>query len=217
MRAQANAAQPLKKRLWQQVVVAKIKMQGAVVDSLALPAGPFELLARKVRSGDPTNVEAQAARRYWPLLFGQSFRRDQSAGGVNALLNYGYTVLRAATARAICTAGLHPTFGIFHANQANAFALADDLMEPYRPIIDRAVKTLVMDGFQDVSSETKVQLADLTSFDLETAKGRSPLGLTLSRLAQSLATSLESAEPALDLPSPPSALELNGLLSSALR
>ena len=213
MRAQANAAQPLKKRLWQQLVVAKIKMQGAVAGSLGLPTGPFDMLARKVRSGDPTNIEAQAARRYWPLLFGSSFRRDQNAGGANALLNYGYTVLRAATSRAICTAGLHPTFGLFHANQANAFALADDLMEPYRPLIDRAVKTLVTNGFEDVSSETKNQLASLTSFDLETDKGRSPVSLTLVRLAQSLATSLESGQPALDLPNPPSALELNGLFS----
>lgn len=94
IRAQLDAGRPLLKQLWRQVVVAKISWQGAVLDSCGIPAAAFDLLARKVRSGDPENVEAQAARRYWPLLMGEAFRRDREADGVNALLNYGYTVLR---------------------------------------------------------------------------------------------------------------------------
>lgn len=136
MRAQLGASRPLAKQLWAQIVKAKIRMQGEVLARNGKEGGAFDLLARKVRSGDPDNVEAQAARRYWKLLFGPDFTRDQDGGDRNGLLNYGYTVLRAVVARAICAAGLHPTIGIFHANRANAFALADDLMEPYRPLVD---------------------------------------------------------------------------------
>ena len=96
-------------------------------------------IARQVRSGDPENKEAQAARKYWKSLFGTAFKRDIAHEGINNLLNYGYIVLRALVSRAICASGLHPTLGVFHSHRANAFALADDLMEPYRPFVDRMV------------------------------------------------------------------------------
>ncbi|MGK2910488.1 MAG: type II CRISPR-associated endonuclease Cas1 [Sphingobium sp.] len=132
IRAQWEAGRPLAKQLWRQIVVLKIAMQGALLTTCAHPgAGAFDLLARKVRSGDPDNIEAQAARRYWPALMGNDFRRDRDADGANALLNYGYAVMRATVARAIVAAGLHPTIGIHHANRGNAFALADDLVEPF--------------------------------------------------------------------------------------
>ena len=114
MAAQVAASQPLKKRAWQAIVCAKISQQAAVLDAAGHRGGGVAALARKVRSGDPENVEAQAARRYWTLLMGDDFRRDRSAPGANALLNYGYTVLRAATARAVMAAGLHPSLGIHH-------------------------------------------------------------------------------------------------------
>src|SRR5690606_18520107 len=101
MSEQASAGAALKKRLWQQIVQAKILGQGATLAACGAEAGGFRLLARKVRAGDPDNVEAEAARRYWPLLFGREFRRDQDGGGVNALLNYGYAILRASVARAV--------------------------------------------------------------------------------------------------------------------
>lgn len=132
MQAQWSATKPLAKQLWRQIVVAKIRMQAAILDANGAEAGAFDLLARKVRSGDPENVEAQAARRYWPLLFGEDFRRDRAQDGINSLLNYGYTVMRAILSRAIIAAGLHPTIGIHHHNKSNAFALADDLIEPFR-------------------------------------------------------------------------------------
>jgi len=99
-------------------------------------------LAAEVRSGDPENVEARGARLYWPALFGEAFRRDRDAADLNRHLNYGYAVLRAITARAVCAAGLHPSLGIHHHNRYDAFCLADDVMEPFRPLVDRLVVNL---------------------------------------------------------------------------
>ena len=211
IRAQAEASAPLKKQAWQKIVAAKIRMQGAVLASVAAPTEGFDLLARKVRSGDPDNREAQAARRYWPLLMGPDFRRDQSGDGINALLNYGYTVLRAVISRAICASGLHPTLGLHHSNRGNAFALADDLMEPYRPLVDRLVYNLARTNGTTVDSEAKRALARLTSFDFDTSDGRSPLSVHASRLAHSLATSFVSGKLGLELPEPPTPLALAGL------
>ena len=139
MNDQASAGKPLKKRLWTQVVRAKIQAQGATLAAVGAPHEGFQLLSRKVRSGDPDNVEAEAARRYWPLLFGREFRRDRDAGGINSLLNYGYAILRAAVARAVMGAGLHPSLGLMHTNRSNPMVLVDDLMEPFRPTVDREV------------------------------------------------------------------------------
>lgn len=211
MRLQANASLPLKKQLWKQVVVAKLGMQGRVVAANGAEEGPFEMLARRVRSGDPQNLEAQAARRYWTALFGARFRRDRDSNGVNALLNYGYTVLRATVSRAVCAAGLHPTLGIHHSNRSNAFALADDLMEPYRPLVDQAVFNLSAAGHNAVDSEAKSLLANLTTLDLQTEEGVSPMHVQIGRLAHTLAVSFETGKAQLALPLLPSSQELAGL------
>jgi CRISPR-associated protein Cas1 len=142
---QAAAGAPLKKRAWQQIVRAKIGAQARLLEELGKNAMPVKALERRVGSGDPANVEAQAARRYWRLLFGDEFRRDAEAEDHNRHLNYGYAILRAVTARAICAAGLHPSFGLHHHSRYNAFALADDFMEPYRPLVDRAVARWIGD------------------------------------------------------------------------
>ncbi len=186
-------------------------MQGAVLCACGKEAGAFDTLARSVRSGDPDNVEAQAARRYWPLLMGKEFRRDPAAEGANGLLNYGYTVVRAILSRAICASGLHPTLGVHHSNQFNAFALADDLMEPYRPIVDMAVFNLVATGEVTVTPITKAVLASLGSLDLETPEGVSPLSTHAVRLTHSVATSFERGKCELSLPVPPSPLALSGI------
>ncbi|MFC5386733.1 type II CRISPR-associated endonuclease Cas1 [Aquamicrobium segne] len=208
MRAQANAAKPLKKQLWQKIVMAKITMQGLVLESTGAEAGAFSLLARKVRSGDPDNVEAQAARRYWQALMGPDFRRDSNSGDLNALLNYGYTVLRAVISRAICSAGLHPTLGIFHSNRANAFALADDLMEPYRPLVDRMVRNMADMGKAHVDAEAKRQLAGIATLDLDTNEGVSPLSVQAGRFVYSVASAFETGNITLDLPRAPSKMAL---------
>lgn len=211
MRAQANAGRPLVKQIWRRIVVSKISMQGSVLASTGAEAGAFALLARKVRSGDPDNVEAQAARRYWQAMMGSGFRRDKDGDGVNALLNYGYTVLRAVLSRAVCAAGLHPTLGIHHANRANAFALADDLMEPYRPLVDRLVRNLAEAGNITVDQAAKRQLARIATLDLETPEGTSPLSVQAGRFVHSVAAAFETGKIALDLPRAPSPLALTML------
>jgi CRISPR-associated protein Cas1 len=211
LNAQVDASRPLAKRLWRDIVVAKIRMQGAVLASVGAESGALDMLSRRVRSGDPDNLEAQAARRYWPVLLGPDFRRDQAAEGANALLNYGYTILRAIVSRAICAAGLHPSIGLHHANRGNAFALADDLMEPYRPLVDRAVYNLVHDGCAEVSPEAKTALAALTALDLAAPHGMSPLHVHAARLAQQLAALFVREGEGLDLPVPPDPLTLSGL------
>jgi len=137
---QAAASQPTQKRLWQQLVKAKVKAQGHVLKELRGDDEGLIALAARVRSGDPDNVESRAARRYWPALFRDpAFRRNRDGDDYNRYLNYGYAVLRAVVARAICAAGLHPSLGLHHHNRYDTFALASDLMEPLRPLVDKAV------------------------------------------------------------------------------
>jgi CRISPR-associated protein Cas1 len=147
---QAAISLPTRKRAWQQIVQAKLRAQGRLLDEVTGKDWGLHLLAARVRSGDPDNLEAQAARIYWRALFGadspaspeQVFRRDRDGGDVNPHLNYGYAILRALVARALCGAGLHPSLGIHHHNRYDTFCLADDLMEPFRPLVDRVVAKL---------------------------------------------------------------------------
>lgn len=207
MSDQAGAAKPLKKRLWADIVSAKIRAQGATLEAVGAPHQGFHLLSRKVRSGDPENIEAQAARRYWPLLFGTDFRRDRSADGVNAMLNYAYTVLRAGTARAIMSAGLHPSLGLAHRQRGNAFALADDLMEPFRPVADLLVCGLHRAGADGVNRDTKPELARILLLDMSTPEGISPVATCLQRLALSLVRCFAGEARKLNLPRPVLPLE----------
>lgn len=212
LRAQWAAPRPLSKQLWRTLVVAKIRWQAAVLEANGHGAGAFDLLARRVRSGDPDNIEAQAARRYWPLLMGEDFRRDRDAGGANGLLNYGYTVMRALCARAVVAAGLHPSIGVHHANRVNAFALADDLIEPYRALVDALTVRLIARGTVEVTPFAKRAYARLTAFDLPGPLGATPLAVMVMRTAQGLARAFETgAAKALAAPEPPSSLELAAL------
>lgn len=207
MEAQIESTRPLAKRLWQTVVQAKIRQQGAALAALGRDgADGFDLMARRVGSGDPDNMEAQAARRYWPLLFGEAFRRDRDQAGINAMLNYGYAVLRAATARAVCGSGLHPAIGLNH--KSEDMSLIDDLMEPFRPMIDLMVTRAVEVGHDNVTKETKRYLASVASVDMQTERGRTPVFTCLERLAQSLSRSFERRKPELDFPLAPLPLEL---------
>ena len=211
MRAQVNARMPLVKQAWKQIVTAKVDMQAAALDAIGEPSAPLTMMRRKITSGDGTNIEAQAARYYWPRLFGPDFRRDAKSGDENALLNYGYTVLRAATARAVVAAGLHPTIGLFHSNRSNAFALADDLMEPFRPLVDCAVRTLDAHHGTAVDTNAKQVLARIIAADLPLGDGVTPVSVALMKLATSLGQSFEAAGLNLALPAPPDPLALLGL------
>jgi len=202
MRHQLEAEEPLKKRLWQALVRAKVRQQGAVLQRAGKPHSAFDLLVRQVRSGDPDNIEAQAARRYWPLLMGEDFRRDRQSGGTNALLNYGYTILRSGVARAVVAAGLHPSIGLHHANRGNPMCLVDDLMEPFRPLIDHRVTRLLAEGEATVTPTAKARLAEVLSLDVTTTRGTTPIATCLERLAVSLAVAFETRKATLDLPEP---------------
>ena len=143
---QASLSLPRKKRLWQQLVKAKIAAQARLLSTLHGRDCGLSALAVRVRSGDPDNLEAQAARRYWPVIFSnRSFRRRRDGGGINAALNYGYAVLGSMTARALAGSGLHPSLGLSHHNRYDAFCLARDLMEPFRPIVDLSAHGLLGD------------------------------------------------------------------------
>ncbi|WP_112663429.1 type II CRISPR-associated endonuclease Cas1 [Microvirga flavescens] len=212
IRAQWEAGKPLAKQLWRRVVIAKIRWQAAVLEANGKSASAFDLLARKVGSGDPENVEAQAARRYWQLLMGEDFRRDRESGGANAMLNYGYAILRSMCARAVVAAGLHPSIGIHHTNRGNAFALADDLIEPFRPLVDALTLRLLVAGIESVTPEAKRAFAGLIALDLPGEAGITTVTGTAIRTAQTLADCFQSGKAAnLILPQPPSAADLAGL------
>lgn len=200
--AQIACTLPMRKKLWASLVKAKLLNQAAVLQAADAAHAPLLALAKQVRSGDPDNLEAQGARKYWGLLLGSTFRRDQRATGTNALLNYGYTVLRAATARAVVAAGLHPSIGLHHSHDNNAMRLVDDLMEPFRPVIDLRVWELQRSGHDEVHAQSKRALVQCLYQDLATDAGRTPVLLALQKLTTSLAQVLLKERSTLDLPPP---------------
>ncbi|MDP2065593.1 MAG: type II CRISPR-associated endonuclease Cas1 [Burkholderiaceae bacterium] len=200
--AQIAASLPTHKRLWAAVVRAKLEQQAAALEAAGAPTAPLSALVGKVKSGDPDNIEAQGARRYWGLLLGDNFRRDQDGGGTNALLNYGYTVLRATTARAVIAAGLHPSIGLHHSNDNNAMRLVDDLMEPFRPVIDLKVWQLVRNQEEHVTPDTKRALVRTLYDDMQTDVGATPVMVCVQKLATSLAQVYLGERDKLDLPLP---------------
>jgi len=200
--AQIAAPLPTHKRLWASVVRAKLEQQAAALEAAGAPTAPLSALVGKVKSGDPANLEAQGARRYWTLLFGEEFRRDRDASGTNALLNYAYTVLRAATARSIIAAGLHPSIGLHHSHDNNAMRLVDDMMEPFRPVMDLKIWQLKRNGEREVTPETKRALVRTLYDDMQTDQGATPVTVCLQRLATSLAQVYVGEREKLDLPLP---------------
>jgi len=202
IQSQADAGKPLKKQLWRQIVVAKILAQADALDQIGVTSGAVRALAPRVRSGDPDNLEAHAAQRYFPLFFGREFRRGASAQGINAFLNYGYTVLRTATVRAIISAGLHPSLSICHVSDGDALRLADDLMEPFRPVVDLEVRAIADTGATSMSPEVKSRLVTILRQDFNMPDGTRPLTQVLHRVAVSLTQIYEGKRKSLELPSP---------------
>ena len=200
--AQIAASLPAHKRLWAAIVRSKLEQQAAALEAAGAPTAPLAALVSKVKSGDPANIEAQGARRYWQLLLGDTFRRDQNAGGTNGLLNYGYTVLRATTARAVIAAGLHPSIGLHHSNDNNAMRLVDDAMEPFRPVIDLKVWQLVRNQEKEVNPNTKRALVRTLYDDMQTDAGATPVMVCVQKLATSLAQVYLGERDKLDLPLP---------------
>ena len=200
--AQIAASLPTHKRLWAAIVKSKLEQQATALEATGAPTAPLTALVRKVKSGDPENIEGQGARRYWGLLFGSDFRRDQDGGGINALLNYGYTIIRSATARAVVAAGLHPSIGLHHSNDGNAMRLVDDLMEPFRPIIDLKVWQLQRAGESHITPDTKRALVRTLYDDMQSSVGATPVMVCMQKLAVSLAQVYLSERDKLELPLP---------------
>ncbi len=192
-RLQLETTEPLRKQLWQQTIKAKIENQAIVLEQIKGSSGKLRTMVKETISGDSTNREAVAARYYWSQLFKDyvpDFQRDRYGDYPNNLLNYGYAILRAATARAIVGVGLHCTLGINHHNRNNAYCLADDLMEPYRPFVDRQVAEIVALEHPNFSTELsqahKQRLLGLLANDTDFGEMRSPLMIALQRSATSL-------------------------------
>lgn len=192
-RAQAEAGAPLKKRLWQALVAAKLRQQGRLLHALHGHDAGLAAMAGRVRSGDPDNFEAQGAQRYWPRLFGKEFRRDRAASDANALLNYGYAVVRAAVARSLVASGLIPSLGVWHHNRANPFCLADDMLEPWRPLVDARVRALILPGEPPPTLDdraTRVALLAIFNETVMVGSKRWPLLLGIEQAASSLAKAI---------------------------
>ena len=203
-RAQIEATEPLKKRLWQKIVREKIARQARVLSAKQkeATAGNLGWLSKNVSSGDPDNKEAQAARKYWPELFGDGFLRSDQDNPINGLLNYGYAILRSAVARSVVGVGLLPQFGVKHRGPRDSFALADDLMEPYRPLVDALVVSLLEAGIEKVNTAAKRELARMLLVDVLTDRGTSTLSEALHLSALSLVESFVKKKERLCLPDP---------------
>ena len=200
LRNQIACGEVLKKQLWKQIVEAKIKNQAALLDSIGEDGCVLRPFYSNVRSGDTDNREGIAARIYFQHLFGDNFVRDREEPGVNALLNYGYTILRAATCRAIVTSGLLPAIGIFHHNRSNAYPLADDLMEPFRPFVDSVVYDLAMNGKMELTKDVKGELISVLYVDTSFKNVKRPLSVGLSMTTASMAKCLAKEQSVLNLP-----------------
>ena len=205
--AQAGMSLPLKKRLWQAIIKTKIANQAAVLDRTGRRgAEGLRAMSRLVGSGDPDNVEARAAREYWGCLF-EKFRREDGGDTRNMMLNYGYAVIRSGVARALVAAGLVPALGVSHASVTNAFNLADDLVEPFRPFVDIAVWRAVGDGRamrEDLTLDQRRAMASLMLVECRMGHETMTLLAAMEKSAMSLARSIEAASAEiLELPTVP--------------
>ena len=184
---QIDASVPLKKKLWQQTIVEKITNQGILLEKVTNSKNTFVFLANKVLSGDSTNMEGVAAGLYWKSIYEKGFKRERFGDYPNNFLNYGYAILRAATARALSGSGLLNTLGIHHKSKYNAFALADDIMEPFRPIVDEKVLELIERyDEQELNTQLKSELLQILTRTVYFKEEKSPLMVALQKTASSL-------------------------------
>ena len=200
LRNQIGVGEVLKKQIWKQIVEAKIKNQAALLNKVGRNGSILKPYYQNVKSGDTDNREGIAARIYFSELFGELFVRDRSLSGINLLLNYGYTILRAATARSLVSSGLLPAIGIFHHNRSNAFPLADDIMEPYRPYVDEIVYNLAQDRKLDLTKNVKADIIQVLYADTQFVKVTRPLSVGLTLSSASLAKCFAKEQTKLSLP-----------------
>lgn len=190
LRDQIDASLPLKKNLWRQTVIAKIKNQAALLEAKGISTDKMEYFIRQVKSDDSTNVEGRAAAHYWECIFkNRNFSRHRYGEPPNNMLNYGYAVLRAIVARSLIGSGLFPTIGIHHKNKYNPYCLADDIMEPYRPFVDSLILDLLenMETPEELTTKIKRELLTIPVMDVIIDGERSPLMIAVQRTTASLA------------------------------
>jgi CRISPR-associated protein Cas1 len=202
-RHQIKVKEPVKKRLWKQIIQAKIKHQASLAGKDSDIYKSLMTLRHHVRSGDPENIEAQASRKFWPAyLQDVTFHRNIDGPPPNNMLNYGYMVMRAAVARALCSAGLLPSLGIHHRNRYNAFCLADDLLEPFRGFVESKVRDIFQDNgpIDDLDQPTKAKLLEVLYEEVNIGGFKGPLMVGLHRTAASLQRCFAGEQKNLDLP-----------------
>lgn len=198
---QINATEPFKKRVWQQIVIQKIKNQSLSLGYTKKPeAEKLKMIADTVKSGDTDNREAYAAKLYWKALFGESFIRDKNGDGINAFLNYGYAIMRAGMARAICAHGLLPALGIHHDNNLNQFCLADDFFEIYRPLVDNLVYKLWENGERELTPQNKKILVGLLKIKVHTSGCDTQAVQSMQYMVSSFVNALEAGKTDIELP-----------------
>jgi CRISPR-associated protein Cas1 len=200
---QIEAKEPVKKQLWRQLVRAKIKHQAKIVGPDSEVYKELMALRERVRSGDPENIEAQASKKYWPeFIITIDFKRNIEGAPPNNLLNYGYMVMRAAVARALCSAGLHPSIGLHHCNRYNAFCLADDVMEPFRGFVEAKVKQICETNTEidELTQSLKAQLLEVLYQEVTIGDAAGPLMVGLHRTAASLVRCFSGEQKEIDLP-----------------
>lgn len=200
LQSQIDTTEPLKKGLWKQIVESKIKNQAALLNKLGKRGDKLKPYYNNVKSGDVDNREGIAARIYFQELFGKDFVRERNQEGINVLLNYGYTILRAATARAVVGSGLFQGIGLHHHNRSNSFPLADDLIEPYRPFVDEAVYQLLSNNCIELSKNVKAKLISVLYADVFFKRTSRPLELGLTFTTSSLTRCLKKEDKELLLP-----------------
>ncbi|MEO8771775.1 MAG: type II CRISPR-associated endonuclease Cas1 [Ferruginibacter sp.] len=196
--AQLEATVPLKKQLWQQTISCKINNQASLLETTRIPVKNMRNWAAEVKSGDSENHEAVAAVYYWKNIFQlfPDFKRERFGEAPNNLLNYGYAILRAIVARNIVASGMLPTLGIFHRNQYNAYCLADDIMEPYRPFVDKVVLNIVnLNGkFLELTPAMKKELLNIPVMDVKIGNEKSPLMVAVQKTTASLSKCFEGKQ-----------------------
>lgn len=200
---QVRLSEPKRKQIWQQIIKSKIFNQAMVLKAAKADYMDLEYFSRTVKSGDSDNREGLAAQAYWPRLFGSDFRRNPELDGLNGFLNYGYAVLRASVTRAIVAVGLHPAFSMFHHNAEDPTPLANDFMEPWRPLVDIAVYKLYLTEKSELTPEVKRNLTKVLEWDLCFKEERSPLRLCIQRMCNSFVDICEGEANTLSLASLP--------------
>lgn len=199
---QVSASKPLNKRIWQRIVEEKLNNQAAVLEYIHASKSALKIreYMKSIQSGDVSNREASAARIYWPSLLGKGFRRKPEGDWPNPLFNYGYAVLRAASLRSLCAVGLLPSFGIHHADPQNPNALADDLMEVYRPLVDMYALRVLGRGLTEMNRLAKEGITSFIWADLSYGGVTTPFHQALETFAYSLVKSYETKKECLEIP-----------------